>query len=397
VRKVAFIFADGVPAWNGGVNYYNNLIRILKESMQYEPIIFCSPRISNACKEKFPDVNIIECKAISRPYLCAYIRKIIFYLLGRNCFLDYYLKKENIKIVSHNEISLDKKSKFPSCGWIPDFQCMHYPKYFSKKSIGRNKYNYSYLAKYSTRIIVSSSSCEKDLVALLGKSIKNKTEIFNFCLPPLDSGNEYCFDLIAKYNIEAYKYYVVSNQFWQHKNHIVILNALKYIMNAGIEIPFRIISTGLINDPRDPTASKILKEYLNINKLGSYFIMTDIIPYEDVLALQYYSIAIIQPSLFEGWNTAVEECKRIGKKIILSNIDVHIEQSPENVVFFDPTNANELANVLLNVYYKYDIINEQKLRYSALSNQNKTWQKFSNDYCNLLDKTIKEGESKYNG
>jgi hypothetical protein len=68
----------------------------------------------------------------------------------------------------------------------------------------------------------------------------------------------------------------------------------------------------------------------------------------DQLALIKYSIAAIQPSLFEGWNTTVEDCKTIGKHIILSNLPVHVEQIDKNVTFFDPLDENSLAGVLLS-------------------------------------------------
>ena len=40
------------------------------------------------------------------------------------------------------------------------------------------------------------------------------------------------------------------------------------------------------------------------------------------------SVAVLQPSLFEGWSTTVEEAKSIGKTILLSDIPVHREQAP---------------------------------------------------------------------
>lgn len=58
------------------------------------------------------------------------------------------------------------------------------------------------------------------------------------------------------------------------------------------------------------------------------------------------SISVINPSFFEGWNSTVEECKSIGKNIILSNLNVHLEQDPPGAIFFDPNNAEELADIL---------------------------------------------------
>ena len=61
-----------------------------------------------------------------------------------------------------------------------------------------------------------------------------------------------------------------------------------------------------------------------------------LVSYADLIGLMRYLTALINPSLFEGWSTTVEEAKSLGKTIILSDIPVHREQAPENGRFFDP-------------------------------------------------------------
>src|SRR5690606_26082660 len=57
----------------------------------------------------------------------------------------------------------------------------------------------------------------------------------------------------------------------------------------------------------------------------------------------FHSVAVINPSLFEGWSSTVEEAKALGKSVILSNIPAHVEQNPHKGIFFDPKNPYELA------------------------------------------------------
>ena len=59
------------------------------------------------------------------------------------------------------------------------------------------------------------------------------------------------------------------------------------------------------------------------------------------------SEAIIQPSLFEGWSTTVEDAKFLNKFIILSDISLHREQMKDNVIFFSKQNEKELASLIL--------------------------------------------------
>jgi glycosyltransferase involved in cell wall biosynthesis len=69
------------------------------------------------------------------------------------------------------------------------------------------------------------------------------------------------------------------------------------------------------------------------------------IKHEDVYSLIKFSKAVINPSFFEGWSTTVEECKSVGKQIILSDIDVHKEQASQ-AIFFKKGNPMELAKIL---------------------------------------------------
>src|SRR3990172_9644127 len=75
----------------------------------------------------------------------------------------------------------------------------------------------------------------------------------------------------------------------------------------------------------------------------------------------FISNSLINPSFFEGWSTTVEEAKSMGKRIILSDIEVHREQNPSGGVFFDPKNPKELAEIMWKVWTKSDIEEEKDL------------------------------------
>ena len=54
-----------------------------------------------------------------------------------------------------------------------------------------------------------------------------------------------------------------------------------------------------------------MAESLDIKK---YISILGFISRQDQLSLMRDAIAVIQPSLFEGWSTVVEDCKAIGAK-----------------------------------------------------------------------------------
>ena len=69
----------------------------------------------------------------------------------------------------------------------------------------------------------------------------------------------------------------------------------------------------------------------------------------DQLAIMKNAKFIIQPSLFEGWGTVVEDAKVLDKLILLSDIPVHHEQMNENCILFNPYNPEELADKIVEM------------------------------------------------
>ena len=99
------------------------------------------------------------------------------------------------------------------------------------------------------------------------------------------------------------------------------------------------------------------------------------------MSLIYYSLAVINPSLFEGWSSTVEQAKAYNKKIILSNISVHREQKPKYSYFFHPRNSLNLSKILikLNSPKKY-------LPKNIDLNLKKNIENYTNKYCKIIFK-----------
>ncbi len=73
------------------------------------------------------------------------------------------------------------------------------------------------------------------------------------------------------------------------------------------------------------------------------------ISYPDLLHLIAGATALVNPSLFEGWSTTVEEAKALGTPMLLSDLAVHREQAGGRAQFFDPQNPQKLADLMLRL------------------------------------------------
>jgi glycosyltransferase involved in cell wall biosynthesis len=80
--------------------------------------------------------------------------------------------------------------------------------------------------------------------------------------------------------------------------------------------------------------------------VGKEFHALGVVGYREVQSLMFHAHAVLNPSLFEGWSTTVEEAKALGKRLLLSDIPVHREQAEGIAHFFDKTSPSALASVL---------------------------------------------------
>ena len=84
-------------------------------------------------------------------------------------------------------------------------------------------------------------------------------------------------------------------------------------------------------------------------------------PYNDLLSLIAYSIAVINPSKSEGWSSTVEQAKSYGKMVLLSNLKVHKEQNPKRNFFFKTDDVKNLSKKLVYLNKIFKLPNEIKL------------------------------------
>ncbi len=93
--------------------------------------------------------------------------------------------------------------------------------------------------------------------------------------------------------------------------------------------------------------------FISQHDLRDRIAVLGLIPREDQLQLMRRCVAVVQPSLFEGWSTVVEDARSLGKPIVLSDLAVHQEQAPPDGLLFDRTSSVSLTESLLTAWEAY--------------------------------------------
>jgi glycosyltransferase involved in cell wall biosynthesis len=137
------------------------------------------------------------------------------------------------------------------------------------------------------------------------------------------------------------KYYFSPNQFWAHKNHMVVIQAAEMLKQQGN--PVIIAFSGKENNNRNSGYTEKLKAYVMENNLGDVVRFLGFLDRREQLKLMKHAIAVIQPSLFEGWSKVIEDAMAMNQIVIASNLDVNFEQLGEKGDFFNRMEAADLA------------------------------------------------------
>lgn len=240
--------------------------------------------------------------------------------------------------------------------WKPDFQEKYYPQFFSQKAlIFRDKWMQYYL-KNGIPIVFSSNDAYNDCRKFYPE-YECHPYILQFAVTHPDYSAISIGEVKQKFDIGG-DYFFVANQFWIHKNHLFLFKSYKKYRDLGGRK--LLVCSGKLQDKRFPDYTSEITSFIEQNNLGHYIKILGFIERSEQLCLMKNSYAVIQPSLFEGWSTVVEDAKAMNKFIYLSNLPVHLEQQPVNVCYFDPHNEEELADKMINtipsaIEYNYTI------------------------------------------
>ena len=287
--------------------------------------------------------------------------------------------------VNHSAIFTNNKKIVP---WIPDFQHRHLPNFFSFFGYWKRELSFRKKIFFQKNIIVSSNHAKKDCIKFYNKN-PNKIHVVKFSIftDPKRYINKISY-LKKKYKIEK-KYIYVPNQFWAHKNHNIILRSLQYIKSKNLKVynnlP-QIIFTGIPFDMRNKDYSKKIFNRINSSEFKDKVKYLGVVPIDDVYRLNANCFCLINPSLFEGWSTTVEEAKSFGTPTILSNIPVHKEQLPESL-FFNPHKYKELSKILIDIDKKKHLLLRKKIELAKKENYKRNIE-HSKQFLNAIKKSV---------
>lgn len=332
--------------WTGGYNYLLNLFRVLNQYSGHtvRPVLFAGEDVEDHDLTPFTigsDEPIVRSSLFNKGHEMK--RLIPALVLGRDRSAEKLFRNKEIHAVFEPAIFYGSRFSIPAIAWIPDLQHRHMPQMFSKMEYWKRELGVRAQISSGRMVMVGSETTKQDCERFYPKARGNTFAVpFAVCVSDVDKTRDPEKTRLSHQLPD--RFYYLPNQFWKHKNHKVVIEAVKILKERGDHVV--VAASGHPKDPRHPRLFDQLKTMIKSAGLEINFRMLGMIPYDEVLGLMRSSIAVINPSLCEGWSTTVEEAKSLGISLILSDIPVHREQASQSSLFFDPYLPDALANIL---------------------------------------------------
>lgn len=261
-----------------------------------------------------------------------------------------------------------KSLEIPSAVTIPDMQHEHYPQFFSNFVLSWRKDNFKASADLADVVFTISEFSKKDIAEKLHLNKNKIVSTYLDCSERFKKNYQNSDSVLKKYNIpEEYIFYPAN--FWLHKNHEILLKAVKeykQAFNKNINLVF----TGY-------DENNFFKIKKIVNKLGikKEVMILGYVQANDLPLIYANAKALVFPSLFEGFGIPLLEAMWQNCPVLCSKNTSLPEVGRDAVLYINEHDPKDIA------FKINEVIENPKIRNFLIKKSKKVRQMFSYEKC----------------
>lgn len=174
------------------------------------------------------------------------------------------------------------------------------------------------------------------------------------------------------------KFIFYPAQFWPHKNHIVILLALK-LLQEKYSLKISAVFTG-----SDKGNLGYIKEVVKKMKMEEQIHFLGFVSIQKLISLYKKAFALVFPSFFGPDNIPPLEAFSLGCPVIAAKVDGASIQMGDAAMLFDPKNERELAESILGLHSDH-LLRKELINRGFNLVQNYTSEKYVKRIIEIVD------------
>ena len=266
----------------------------------------------------------------------------------------------------------------PTVSTILDIQHEFYPQFFAPQELQHRRSFYRDIVKKAECITCISDYTKKTFCDKYQYPEERAKTIYIAIQNRFNGEDESVLD---KLGIREQAYIVYPANFWEHKNHKMLLNA--FAMYAYEHRDLKLVLTG--NPLEQSDYYNDLIKALNIDDLT---VITGYVSSEELYSILKNAKGLIYPSLFEGFGIPVVEAMQLNKLIACSDLTSLPEIGCEAIHYFNPKKADEIVggiSFLAESEMSDEIIREYQNKLKDYEND-----KMIDEYLNLFKNVLSQ-------
>ncbi|PWC56251.1 hypothetical protein TSH7_28580 [Azospirillum sp. TSH7] len=224
-----------------------------------------------------------------------------------------------------------------------------FPEVSAYGQVAYRDYLYRNACRYATLILVESEHGKQDVLRFYSDVINEDRIRILPLYPPVRAGAMPSEDELrrtaAAYNLPP-RYFFYPAQFWRHKNHHLIIQAMRRLKEqTGEKIP--LVLCGTYMDYVRAVTFKEVMEFAEEQGVRDQIHYLGWVPDKDMPALYRLSAGLVMPTFFGPSNIPALEAWNYGRPVITSDIPGLREQTGDAGLLVDPRSAEQLGDAML--------------------------------------------------
>jgi glycosyltransferase involved in cell wall biosynthesis len=228
----------------------------------------------------------------------------------------------------------------PLVAVVADLQFVHAPEFFAPRERERLAAEFSRIAESAARIVCVSEYVRSTVVR--AGAPPERTVVIHHALHRRFDGLPLprCEDVLGYWALLPGEYLLYPANFWPHKNHQRLLEAFALFVDTHSASRLKLVLTGA-GDGRAR-----IEEALRGSAIANRVVIAGFVSDAELHALLRCSLALVFPSLYEGFGMPIVEAMVAGTPVLCSNGTSLPEIAGGAALLFDPNSAAEIANAI---------------------------------------------------
>ncbi|MEE8525084.1 MAG: glycosyltransferase, partial [Thermoanaerobaculia bacterium] len=222
---------------------------------------------------------------------------------------------------------------------VHDLQYQAYPEFFSSEERATRDRDFRRAVEVADRIVTVSEYVRHTVLDSSGLDAGRVVAIHNGLAQQLpEMAADRVDEILARHGLERGRFLLYPANFWPHKNHRMLLAAYGRFRHRRPDAAIKLVLTGA--DRPDP--GPILDAARGMG-LGDAVVYPGFVPEDELMVLMRSCLALIFPSLYEGFGMPVVEAMACGRPVLASNAASIPEVAGDAALLFDPRKPEEIT------------------------------------------------------